>query len=141
MSVLLTLSIVQPMTEYLNAYPRVLILIKWDASCHSRPSSVTPSRFESSFYLVCSVLHFFLSFFSKHLEHVCCQQLLKIITKAKSVKLEQGPEHPEHSQNTSELPRNLIKYPENPLIDMGKQPRTHVRMQYKANKNLKQRRD
>ena len=62
MSVLLMLSIVQPMTEFLNAYPRVLILIKWDASCHSRPSSVTPSRFESSFYLVCSDLHCFFSY-------------------------------------------------------------------------------
>ena len=121
MSVLLTLNIVQPMTEFLNAYPRVLILIKWDASCHSRPSSVTPSRFESSFYLVCSDLHFFLSRFFKTFITRLLSSTTKI-TKAKSVKLEQGPEYPEHSRNTSELPRNLIKYHENPLIDMENSP-------------------
>ena len=131
MSVLLTPSIVQPMTEFLNAYPRVLILIKWDASCHSRPSSVTPSRFESSFYLVCCDLHFFLSFFFKHLEHVCCHQLLKIITTVKSVKLEQGPEHPEHSPKHFRTPLELDEIPR----------KSEVRMQYKLNKNLKQQRD
>ena len=102
---------------------------------------MTPSRFESSFYLVCSDLHIFSFIFSKHLLHVCCHQILKIITKAKSVKLEQGPEHPGTLPEHFRTPLELDEIPRKSPDRHGKQPRTHVRMQYKANKNLKQRGD
>ena len=131
MSVLLTLSIVQPMPEFLNAYPRVLILIKWDASCHSRPSSVTPSRFESSFYLVYSDLHFFFSFFFKTFITRLLSSNTKNYHKGEVCKIRTRTRTP---QNTPKTPR---KSPDR----NGKQSRTHVRMQYRANKNLKQRGD
>ena len=124
--------------EHRAAYDRVLECISKGANtdkmgCKLPSETVICDAFKVWILFLPSLLWsaFFSLFFFKHLEHVCCHQLLKIITTVKSVKLEQGPEHPEHSPKHFRTPLELDEIPR----------KSEVRMQYKLNKNLKQQRD